>query len=270
MTKVLIPEAALDKHIAFLGATGSGKTSVVKAMIIEPALDRDERVVIVDPTAAYWGLRLSRTGKSAGHAIPIFGGDHADYPLNVKDAAAPIVRQATQPNPKTVPVRPPKTNLYDDHLPGPERRIINALASWKIMGHPAPNNAQVAWLAGYSPKSTGYTNPRSGLRTKGLLEYPSRDQVALTPDGAAIAVGERPPGVLLDHVVRLLPGPEGRILVAVAARHPDAVPNAIAAEDAGYSPTSTGYTNPRSSLRTKSLIDYPGRDMVRAADWLFQ
>ena len=82
-----IPVASLDKHIAFLGATGSGKTSVAKAIIIEPALDRNERVIIVDPTAAYWGLRLSKNGKNPGYAIPIFGGDHADYPLNTKDAA---------------------------------------------------------------------------------------------------------------------------------------------------------------------------------------
>ena len=62
---------------------------------------------------------------------------------------------------------------------------------------------------------------------------------------------------------------EARILRAAAERHPDAAPNADIAAAAGYSPTSTGYTNPRSALRTKALVDYPGRDMVRAADWLF-
>lgn len=38
MTRPPIPDAALKKHIAILGMNGSGKTSVAKAVIIEPAL----------------------------------------------------------------------------------------------------------------------------------------------------------------------------------------------------------------------------------------
>lgn len=37
MTKLFIPEAARKKHIAILGMNGSGKTSVAKAELIEPA-----------------------------------------------------------------------------------------------------------------------------------------------------------------------------------------------------------------------------------------
>lgn len=40
MTEIMIPEAALKNHIAFLGMNGSGKTSVVKSQIIEPAFGR--------------------------------------------------------------------------------------------------------------------------------------------------------------------------------------------------------------------------------------
>jgi len=35
----LIPPSAIEKHIAFLGATGSGKTSAAKRGLVEPALD---------------------------------------------------------------------------------------------------------------------------------------------------------------------------------------------------------------------------------------
>lgn len=157
----------------------------------------------------------------------------------------------------------------DESLSGPEQRILNSLASWAAMGHEQPGNAQIAWLAGYSPTSTGYTNPRSGLRTKGLIDYPAPDRVALTADGAARATAMQLQGSLLETVLARLPGPERRILTAAAARHPEDASNEEVAADAGYSPTSTGYTNPRSALRTKELITYPSGGKVRAAEWLF-
>src|SRR5262249_45314506 len=64
-------------------------------------------------------------------------------------------------------------------LPGPQQRILNSLATWKEMGDQAPVNAQVAWLAGYSPTSTSYTNPRSALSAAGFIGYPSGDRVKL-------------------------------------------------------------------------------------------
>lgn len=45
-TKYPIPAEALDKHIAFLGSTGSGKTSTTKSASVEGASGRDERVII--------------------------------------------------------------------------------------------------------------------------------------------------------------------------------------------------------------------------------
>lgn len=87
MTNLLIPEAAFDKHVALLGMTGAGKTSVIKTAIVEPDLKADRRVLIITPKDDWWGLRLSKSGKGAGFDIPIFGGRHGDYPLQVKDAA---------------------------------------------------------------------------------------------------------------------------------------------------------------------------------------
>jgi hypothetical protein len=85
---ILIPEAALKKHIAILGMNGSGKTSVAKSQVIEPALTLHERVCNIDPTGVGWGLRLSRTGKSRGFDIYIVGGEHADFPLVARDGKA--------------------------------------------------------------------------------------------------------------------------------------------------------------------------------------
>lgn len=83
----LIPSGATEKHIAFLGSTGSGKTSAAKRGLIEPALEAARRVIVLDPTGAWWGLRLAADGKRKGMQIYIFGGDHGDYPLRARDAA---------------------------------------------------------------------------------------------------------------------------------------------------------------------------------------
>jgi hypothetical protein len=88
MTAHPIPSAALKKHIAILGMNGSGKTSVAKSQIIEPALKAGERVCNIDPTGVGWGLRLTASGKSKGFSIYIVGGDHADFPLFRRDAKA--------------------------------------------------------------------------------------------------------------------------------------------------------------------------------------
>lgn len=154
-------------------------------------------------------------------------------------------------------------------LPGPQQRILNSLATWKQIGEPAPSNAQVAWLAGYSPSSSSYKNPRSALNTSGLLTYPSGDLVAITAEGEAAALPIELTGSLLEFVLSNLPGPEARILKSIASHYPNAVDNATAAQGADYSPTSSSYKNPRSAIRTKDLITYPSGDQVRAADWLF-
>jgi hypothetical protein len=73
----------------------------------------------------------------------------------------------------------------------------------------------------------------------------------------------------LDFVIANLPRPEGRIVKAIAAHYPNAVPNETAASEASYSAISSSYANPRSVLKTKDLIGYPEKDHVRAADWLF-
>lgn len=87
MTKPLVPAAAFDRHVVIFGMTGAGKTSVTKSAIVEPDLEAERRVGIITPKDDWWGLRLSKSGKRKGFDIPIFGGQHEDYPLTVKDAA---------------------------------------------------------------------------------------------------------------------------------------------------------------------------------------
>lgn len=93
-----LPPAALRQHIAILGKTGSGKTYAAKGAV-EALLEAKERVCIIDPTSAWWGLKSSSTGKSGGYPLVIFGGAHADFPLGGAhgEALAEIIGTSSTP-----------------------------------------------------------------------------------------------------------------------------------------------------------------------------
>jgi hypothetical protein len=92
----LIPKSALQQHIAILGKTGSGKTSTAKAAIVEPLLDTGAQVCILDPTSAWWGLRLAADGKGKGYErVILIGGERGDIPLSDRSGEA-VARLITE------------------------------------------------------------------------------------------------------------------------------------------------------------------------------
>jgi hypothetical protein len=74
---------------------------------------------------------------------------------------------------------------------------------------------------------------------------------------------------LRQRVLNKLPGNERRILAALIDAYPEALTNGECAQRANYSETSTSYTNPRGTLRTKGLIEYPESGSVVARSILF-
>ncbi|TIN36793.1 MAG: DUF87 domain-containing protein [Mesorhizobium sp.] len=71
----------LDKPTAIVGTTGAGKTFAAKGAV-EQLLELGRRVIIIDPTGAWYGLRAGADGNSTGgFPVLIFGGDHADVPI---------------------------------------------------------------------------------------------------------------------------------------------------------------------------------------------
>lgn len=94
MSKTILPEAAFNQHIALLGKTGSGKTYAAKG-IIEGLLTAKRQVCILDPTGAWYGLRLGADGKSRGFDVVLLGGKHADIPLAERSGAA-VARLVTE------------------------------------------------------------------------------------------------------------------------------------------------------------------------------
>mgnify|MGYP001584898169 CR=1 FL=1 len=75
-----MPLLAVTESFAIIGRRGSGKTHTA-VVAVEEMCRAGVQVAVIDPTDAWWGLRVSRDGKKAGIPIYVFGGAHADAPL---------------------------------------------------------------------------------------------------------------------------------------------------------------------------------------------
>lgn len=93
-----IPKAALSQHLIVLGKTGAGKSSAMR-VLVEGLLDAGDPVCILDPKGDWYGIKSSADGKQAGYPLVIFGGEHADVPINVHAGAhlAELVATGNRP-----------------------------------------------------------------------------------------------------------------------------------------------------------------------------
>lgn len=75
-----LPDDAGTQTFAFIGRKGSGKTYGA-GKLVELLIEAGIQVCILDTVGNWYGLRLSKDGKSPGIDIPIIGGLRGDIPL---------------------------------------------------------------------------------------------------------------------------------------------------------------------------------------------
>lgn len=75
-----LPLDAVTQTFAIMAKRGVGKTHTGSVMA-EEMLKQGQPIVVYDPTGAWWGLKSSADGKRPGFPVVIFGGEHADVPL---------------------------------------------------------------------------------------------------------------------------------------------------------------------------------------------
>lgn len=97
MKKSPIPREAIDQNAIVLGKTRSGKSSAMRLIVESNTLAEHKPACIIDPKGDWWGLKLGADGKSAGFPVIIFGGEHADIPINAH-AGAHIAELITSGN----------------------------------------------------------------------------------------------------------------------------------------------------------------------------
>jgi uncharacterized protein len=81
----LAPDLALPIEVAtqttaIFGKRGSGKTNTA-VVLAEELFKAKVPFAVVDPVDVWWGLKSSRDGKGPGLGVYVFGGRHADLPL---------------------------------------------------------------------------------------------------------------------------------------------------------------------------------------------
>lgn len=86
-----LPLEIVTTSLAILAKKRVGK-SYTAAVIAEELMRAGQPVVIVDITGAHWGLKSSADGSKAMFPVAIFGGKHADVPL--EDNAGAVVARA--------------------------------------------------------------------------------------------------------------------------------------------------------------------------------
>jgi uncharacterized protein len=75
-----LPLEVATQSIGLYAVKGAGKTYAA-AVLAEEMIQAGVQVVVVDPTDVWWGLRSSADGKGDGFPVYVFGGPHADVPL---------------------------------------------------------------------------------------------------------------------------------------------------------------------------------------------
>jgi len=75
-----LPNDAVTETFAILANRGKGKSSTAH-VLVEEMYAAGLPVVVLDVKGDWWGLRSSADGKGPGLPFVVFGGDHADVPL---------------------------------------------------------------------------------------------------------------------------------------------------------------------------------------------
>lgn len=141
------------------------------------------------------------------------------------------------------------------------RALLRVLAQRHVSTY-----SQLAVLSGYSRKSSGFSNSVSKLRVAGMVEG-GRGSLRITPFGLRVAgdVEELPKGPALVGYWRSRLGKCESSLLGVVFEE-GRVSRALLAELSGYSPTSSGFSNGLSTLRTLGLVTGPPGGDVEISD----
>jgi hypothetical protein len=83
--ELILPREAVTWVFSYLAKRGAGKTYNASVQA-EEMLKAGMPIVVIDGMGTWWGLRVSSDGKSKGLPVVVFGGEHADLPLNPEKA----------------------------------------------------------------------------------------------------------------------------------------------------------------------------------------
>ena len=83
--ELALPVDVARQRFAFLAKTGAGKTYDA-AVLAEEMLKTGLPIIVLDPMGVWWGLQVGAGGKGKGYPVVVFGGEHANLPLDEGEA----------------------------------------------------------------------------------------------------------------------------------------------------------------------------------------
>ncbi len=75
-----LPAEVLTRHMAILAKRGAGKTYTA-GVIEEEFAKAGLPFVVLDPVGVHWGIRSDKKGRRSAYPVVVFGGEHADIPI---------------------------------------------------------------------------------------------------------------------------------------------------------------------------------------------
>lgn len=84
---IVLPLDAVTETFAFIAKRRVGKSNAA-VVLAEQMYYAGIPWVCIDPKGDWWGIKSSADGKKAGFPIVVFGGEHADVPINEHSGAA--------------------------------------------------------------------------------------------------------------------------------------------------------------------------------------
>ena len=160
-------------------------------------------------------------------------------------------------------------------LSNPQRRILEAIASFEALGIDKPSKEMVAAKAQYSPKGGAFNNLLGRLRSNGHIDYPEAGKVELTESGRGVAGEvEAIAGVEELHqgwLKIIKQGPLQKILEYLIQIYPESISREDLAKNLGYTEGGGAFNNYMGRLHnTFEVIDYlPGRQVRAKQEVLF-
>lgn len=261
--------AALKKKIMAL--EGKVKMAMATAPKIESKTQRIEVPVLKDGQLRRIEATVCRLEKMhPGLLSALAEVAKAVNRLKVPSKTGPMFAPPAIARPAAPPPAKESPGPFD--LTPARQRILNALAWLEGIGIMQADRAQLAFLADQSPTSSGYKNNLGALRSATLIQYLADGRVLLTETGRAGADPGKAPSTsaeLHQQVLGKLPPARQRIFQAVIEAYPSGLTRADLAQQAGQSPTSSGYKNNLGALRSLGIITYPDKDIVQAASIMF-
>lgn len=147
-------------------------------------------------------------------------------------------------------------------LTGPETKILRSLEFWRTMGDDNPNRAQVAFIANYSPRSSGYEKALSTMKGKGLISHGS-GRVRVVAMGRVGAPNKSEAMAMFQDV---LTRPALKVVLTLNDSD-EPLSRYDLARESDYSDRSSGYEKTLSVLHSTNVIVFPERGKVTLSPW---